>query len=197
MCRWLGVIISPPPPTPTPPPVNVSSYLTPPSLGLSDFWDIIIIHRFYMALVSALKRTHCAPVRCGSKWGTLSSHVRCGSKWGTLSFHSKYFFISTEMAYWQRSLVVAWLVPRETAAVSAQVLCTPFNRAPVYMSLHLNHIGRVHACLAVTCHLRFWQNDRDLLRATIILLLFLTNFPCTVGCVVTVSRTVCPTGTCT
>ena len=30
--------------------------------------------------------------------------------------------------------VVAWLVPRETAAVSAQVLCTPctFNHAPVY-----------------------------------------------------------------
>ena len=24
-------------------------------------------------------------------------------------------------------LVVAWLVPQETAAVSAQVLCTPFN----------------------------------------------------------------------
>ena len=25
---------------------------------------------------------------------------------------------------------------------------------------------RVHACLAVTCHLHFRQNDRDLLRAT-------------------------------
>ena len=25
---------------------------------------------------------------------------------------------------------------------------------------------RVHACLAVTCHLHFWQNDRDLLGAT-------------------------------
>ena len=24
----------------------------------------------------------------------------------------------------------------------------------------------VHACLAVTCHLHFWQNDRDVLRAT-------------------------------
>ena len=28
-----------------------------------------------------------------------------------------------------------------------------------------NHIRRVHACLVVTCHLYFWQNDRDLLRA--------------------------------
>ena len=26
--------------------------------------------------------------------------------------------------------------------------------------------SRVYACLGVTCHLQFWQNDRDLLRAT-------------------------------
>ena len=30
------------------------------------------------------------------------------------------------------------------------------------------HIHRVHTCLAVTCHLHFWQNDRDLLRATVV-----------------------------
>ena len=29
-----------------------------------------------------------------------------------------------------------------------------------------SHIRKVCACLAVTCHLHFWQNDRDLLRAT-------------------------------
>ena len=28
-----------------------------------------------------------------------------------------------------------------------------------------SHIRRVHACLAVICHLHFWQNDWDLLRA--------------------------------
>ena len=42
------------------------------------------------------------------------------------------FFLSTEVAYWQCYLAVAWLVPRETATVSAQVLCAPFNQAPVY-----------------------------------------------------------------
>ena len=42
------------------------------------------------------------------------------------------FLISTEVVYWQNYLVVAWLVSRETAAISAQVLCTPFNHAPVY-----------------------------------------------------------------
>ena len=29
-----------------------------------------------------------------------------------------------------------------------------------------SHICKVHACLAVTCHLHLWQNDRDLLCAT-------------------------------
>ena len=28
------------------------------------------------------------------------------------------------------------------------------------------HIRKVYACLAVTCHLHFWQNDRDFLSAT-------------------------------
>ena len=28
------------------------------------------------------------------------------------------------------------------------------------------HIRKMYACLAVTCHLHFWQNDRDFLRAT-------------------------------
>ena len=32
------------------------------------------------------------------------------------------------------------------------------------------HICKVYACLAVTCHLHFWQNDRDFLRATVVTL---------------------------
>ena len=59
---------------------------------------------------------------------------------------------------------LAWLVPHETAAVSAQVLCTPYNHAPCHFMQ--SHIRKVYACLAVTCHLHFWQNERDLLRAT-------------------------------
>ena len=52
----------------------------------------------------------------------------------------------------------------ETAAVSAQVLCTPYNHAPCHFTQ--SHIHKVYAFLAVTCHLHFWQNDRDFLRAT-------------------------------
>ena len=61
---------------------------------------------------------------------------------------------------------LAWLVPQETAAVSVHVLCTPYNCAPCYFMQ--SHIHKVYACLAVTCHLRFWQNDRDFLHATAI-----------------------------
>ena len=59
---------------------------------------------------------------------------------------------------------LAWLVPHETAAVSAQFLCTPYNHAPCHFMQ--SHIRKVYACLAVTCHPHSWQNDRDLLRAT-------------------------------
>ena len=40
-------------------------------------------------------------------------------------------------------LVVTWLVPRETAAVSAHVLCTPYNHAPVYsvISFEATYVG--------------------------------------------------------
>ena len=31
-----------------------------------------------------------------------------------------------------------------------------------------SHIRKVYACLAVTCHLHFWQNDQDFLRATVV-----------------------------
>ena len=29
-----------------------------------------------------------------------------------------------------------------------------------------SHIRKVYACFAIACHLHFWQNDRDILRAT-------------------------------
>ena len=61
-------------------------------------------------------------------------------------------------------MYLQWLVPHETAAISAQVLCTSYNHAPCHFMQ--SHIRKVYACLAVTCHLHFWQNDRDLLRAT-------------------------------
>ena len=60
-------------------------------------------------------------------------------------------------------------VPQESAARESQsrrVLCTPYDHAPCHFMQ--SHIRKVYACLAVNCHLRFWQNDRGLLRATAI-----------------------------
>ena len=60
---------------------------------------------------------------------------------------------------------------------SGHVLSTPYNHAPCYItsckaiiSCHFmqSHICRVHACLAVTCHLHFCQNDGDLLCPAVI-----------------------------
>ena len=56
--------------------------------------------------------------------------------------------------------VLAWLVPRETAAVPARSV---YTIQPGSMSLHAK---QGHACLAITCHLHFLQNDRAILRAT-------------------------------
>ena len=47
---------------------------------------------------------------------------------------------------------------------SGRVLCTPYNHALCHFMQ--SHIRKVYECLAVTCHLHFWQNDRSLLRAT-------------------------------
>ena len=47
---------------------------------------------------------------------------------------------------------------------SGRVLCTLYNHAPCHFMQ--SHIRKMHACLAVTFHLHFWQTDRDLLRAT-------------------------------
>ena len=50
---------------------------------------------------------------------------------------------------------------------SRRVLCTPYNHAPCHFLQ--SSIPEVYACLAVTCHLHFWQSDRGLLRATAVI----------------------------
>ena len=62
--------------------------------------------------------------------------------------------------------MLAWLVPHVTAAVSAHVLCTPYNHTPCHFMQ--SHIRKLHAYLAVTCHLHFWQTDWGLLCATVV-----------------------------
>ena len=84
------------------------------------------------------------------------------SDWLFIAVFFSFFFLNIHRSCVLTAL--AWLVPHETAAVSAQVLCTPYNHAPSHFMQ--SHIRKVYTCLAVACHLHFWQNDRDLLRAT-------------------------------
>ena len=105
--------------------------------SVSAVFDWLMIA--YIALFSALL-SRLTAFACGSAWVTSFMRV---------------FWISTD---WSGVLTeLAWLVPHETAAVSAQVLCTPYNHAPCHFMQ--SHIRKVYACLAVTCHLHFWQND--------------------------------------
>ena len=80
-------------------------------------------------------------------------------------FLQRVFCISTEVTYWQRCLVVTWLVPRETAAVSARSV---YTIQPCALSCHFiqSPMHRVRASLAVTCHLYLGRNARDLSHAT-------------------------------
>ena len=61
---------------------------------------------------------------------------------------------------WWTCSAVTWLVPRETAAVSARSV---YTIQPCTISRHF--IAWVRACLALTCHLHFWQNDWVLVHA--------------------------------
>ena len=50
---------------------------------------------------------------------------------------------------------------------SRRMFCV-HNKTMHHLQCHIirSHILRMHLCLAVTCYLHFWQNDRDLLGAT-------------------------------
>ena len=63
----------------------------------------------YTALFSASEQTHCALVICNCEWGAVALHSTVR--------------VSTEMMYLQHCLVVTWLLPHETAAISTHVLC--------------------------------------------------------------------------
>ena len=108
----------------------------------------MIDDHLYSAILRSLEQTHCARL-----WFYMSDKL----------FKTRFLNIHRSGVL----TALAWLVPQEIAAVSAQVLCTPYNHAPCHFMQ--SHTRKVYACLAVTCHLHFWQNDLDLLRATVVI----------------------------
>ena len=94
-----------------------------------------------------------------SRADSLHSHVIL-HEW--IAFYSAFFLISTEVVYLQRWH--GWC--HKKLLPSQSVLCTLYNHASCHFMQ--SHICKVYACLAVTCHLHFWQNDRGLLHATVV-----------------------------
>ena len=122
---------------------------------LSVSWTFFSINWHYYYYWSLL---YSAILR--SRADSLRSHVIL-HEW--IAFYSAFLNIHRSGVL----TALAWLVPQESAARESQsrrVLCTPYNHAPCHFMQ--SHIRKVYACLAVTCHPHFWQNDRGLLRAT-------------------------------
>ena len=69
------------------------------------WWSVLYYIHMCTALFSTIEQTQCAFVACDSNWVTVAF---CGAFW-----------IVTQVVYWQRCFGVTWLVPRETAVVSA------------------------------------------------------------------------------
>ena len=78
------------------------------------------------------------------------------------SFFKACFWISTKVVYLQRqhSRCHMKLLPFR------HILCTLYKHAPRHFMQ--SHTRKVHAYLAVTCHLHFWQNYQDLVCATVV-----------------------------
>ena len=98
----------------------------------------------YIALFSTLEQTHCARL-----WFYMSDKL----------------FIARFLNIHRSGVLTAlpWLVPHETAAISARSV---YTIQPCHFMQ--SHIRKVCVCLAVTCHLHFWQNDWGLSRATVV-----------------------------
>ena len=89
----------------------------------------------YIALFSALEQTHCTRM-----WFYMSDKI------------ARFLFCFCFLNIHQSGVLtaLAWLLPHETAAVSAQILCTPYNRAPCHFMQ--SHIRKVYACFS-SCNL--------------------------------------------
>ena len=105
-------------------------------------WNIIITDHFYFLIDWWSFIQHYSPL----SWAdSLHSHVVL-HQW--LAFFSALFLLLN--IHWCGVLTaLAWLVPHETAAILAQVLCAPYNHAPCHFMQ--SHIRKEYACLAATC----------------------------------------------
>ena len=94
---------------------------------------LLLLLVFYIVPFSAFEQTH-------------STLVTCNFERVSLSVSYILLTISTEVVYSQCCLVVTWLVPHETAAISAHVLCTSYKQPCTSLQCHFiwSHICSMH-----------------------------------------------------
>ena len=107
-----------------------------------------------MALFSALEQTHC----------TL---VTCDSEWATIVFHGAFFNIHQSGVL--TALFGCYMAGAKWSCCrlgARSLYTTGYPHAPVYSvtSCKATFLGCM--CSAVTCHLHFWQNDREYFHST-------------------------------
>ena len=96
---------------------------------------------FYIVLFSALEQIQCSDVIL-HEW---------------LAFYSPFLNIHRSGVL----TALAWLVPHETAAVLAQVLCTPYNHAPChFMQSHIRKVYAYSICAKTEEGLRKRERNR-------------------------------------
>ena len=107
---------------------------------MSDLMGGVVAVDNLTVLFSTLKHTHCVCMQF-----YLSEQLFIARFWLST--------IVVSLQHWRgwchMKLLPSWLV-----------LCTPYNHAQGHFMQ--SHKRKVHAWLAVTCHLHFWQNDQDL-----------------------------------
>ena len=112
--------------------------------------------RFAMAIIplfSAFQQSYCA----------LVARHYVGYEWLHVSLLSAFVWAPTEVDTALFSCYMAgatWNCCR----LGACSVCTMQPCISLQNHFIRSHILRIHVCLAVTCHLHFWQNDWDLLR---------------------------------
>jgi len=119
------------------------------------YTDNYYYHYYWSLLYSAILRS-----RADSPRSHVTLHEWIASSF-LLLFHSAFLFY---LFFWYPPKWCTYSVGMAGATLN----CCHLSAFWVHHTTM--HIRKVYACLAVTCHLRFWQIDRGVLRATAVTL---------------------------
>ena len=108
-------------------------------------------------------------IQCYSPLSSRLTHhctlVACDFKWVTVTFYS--VFLNIHRSGVLTALFGCYIAGAMWNCCHLSAFCVHHTTMHHVTSLHANYVCRMHVCLTVTCHHHFWQNDRDILCATV------------------------------